>query len=336
MKGDAHGPARTMLELHAATYRHPVRRPRLLKPWATMPGPGIRAIDLAVKPGCILGMVGPNGAGKSTLMQVMAGLLSPEDGRVSMSSCEGEAQLRAAVGYMPERVNWTGPTTPSAVIDRLCAMRNLPVEAGRERLDLVGLSARADDALDTLSQGMKQRLSLATCLLGDPKVLLLDEPLNGLDPVAQSAFRRLLRQLADRGDAVVVSSHSLADLERLVDEIALLHQGRVIAVGPRAEIEQELGLAAQLDIAGLGDQPGDLGEDVKAESIPTEKGEDWAFRLHLHGDSWTVDRRRAFESLSITRLQPIQPELETVISAATGIDIDQTGFSILSEARRDA
>ena len=109
---------------------------------------------------------------------------------------------------------------------------------GHELLDLVGLGVRGLDDLSTFSQGMKQRLSLATALLGEPEILLLDEPLNGLDPVAQGAFRTLLRQLAERGTSIVVSSHTLSDLERIADEFVLLHHGRIVGKGTLFEIER--------------------------------------------------------------------------------------------------
>jgi ABC-2 type transport system ATP-binding protein len=321
-----------MLELRGATYRHPIRRPTRLRPWARAPGPGIRGIDLSIEGGIILGLVGPNGAGKTTLLQVLASLLPLESGRVILRDAQTDLQRRAAIGYMPERVTWAGPGTPRQVMARLCAMRGLDSEGAR-MLELVGLTKRSNDDLSTLSQGMKQRLSLAATLLGEPRVLLLDEPLNGLDPVAQGAFRNLLRQLADRGVAVIVSSHSLADLERLADEVVLMHRGRIVSSGPLTEIERGLGLRARLDVAGLGEMPDDFGEEVEVESIAVLQGEDWAARLHLNEGEWTAERRAALHSgLQVTRLSPVPAELEAVISAATGMAIEDAGFTIFSDS----
>jgi len=191
--------------------------------------------------------------------------------------------------------------------------------------------------LSTFSQGMKQRLSLAAALLGNPKILLLDEPLNGLDPVAQGAFRTLLRQLADKGSSVVISSHTLSDLERLADEFVLMHHGRIVANGPLLEIERNLGLRATLEIAGLGIPPTSFGEDIEAKEIPLHEGEEWAYHLHLAKGEWTTQRRSELgPEMTFTRLQPVQAGLETVISAATGLDIEDAGFTILSEADSDA
>ena len=326
-----------MLELNCATYRYSVRRPQRFRPWATTKGPGIRGIDLTISEGRILGLVGPNGAGKSTLLQVMANLLPLEDGTLSVANTTTREERRAAIGYMPERVTWNGPGSAIQVIERLCTMRNISPEEGHELLDLVGLGKRSVDDLSTFSQGMKQRLSLATALLGQPKILLLDEPLNGLDPVAQSAFRTLLGQLASRGTSIVISSHTLSDLERLADEFVLMHQGRIVANGPLAEIERDLGLRATLEIAGLGQAPTSFGDGIEAEEIPLHEGEEWAYHLHLEKGEWTTQKRSELgPEVTFTRLQPVPAGLESVISAATGVDIEDAGFSILSEADSDA
>jgi len=326
-----------MLELRAATFRYPVSRPRRFRPWATAPGPGIRGIDLSLSSGTILGLVGPNGAGKSTLMQIMASILPLEDGSLSVEGATAIEDCRATIGYMPERVTWNGPGTAQQAIERLCIMRDIPKENGHDLLDLVGLGNRVLDDLSTFSQGMKQRLSLAAALLGNPKILLLDEPLNGLDPVAQGAFRTLLRQLAEKGSSVVISSHTLSDLERLADEFVLMHHGRIVANGPLLEIERNLGLRATLEIAGLGIPPTSFGEDIEAKEIPLHEGEEWAYHLHLAKGEWTTQRRSELgPEMTFTRLQPVQAGLETVISAATGLDIEDAGFTILSEADSDA
>lgn len=325
-----------MLNLVDATFRYPVRTPRLFRPLSARPGPGIRGINLELISGKILGLVGPNGAGKSTLLHVIAGLLPLEEGSITFDHSPSIEARRANIGYMPERVTWSGPGTAKQAIERLCMMRKIPVFEGHNLLDLVGLTSRVDDDLSTFSQGMKQRLSLATALLGDPEILLLDEPLNGLDPVAQSAFRTLLSQLAERGICVVISSHTLSDLERLADEFVLMHQGRIVAEGPLSEIERDLGLKATLDIAGLGPAPTQFGDDIEVEEIDKQEGEEWAFRLHLQQGEWTSDRRSELgPDMTFTRLQDVPAGLETVISAATGIDIEDAGFAILSEVSTD-
>ena len=326
-----------MLELNSATFRYPVRRPRRLRPWATASGPGIKGVDLTLSSGTILGLVGPNGAGKSTLLQVLAHLLPLEDGTLKIEGISTPESYRESIGYMPERVTWNGPGTAQQEMERLCAMRNISESKGHELLDLVGLGARGLDDISTFSQGMKQRLSLATALLGEPEILLLDEPLNGLDPVAQGAFRTLLRQLADQGTSIVVSSHTLSDLERIADEFVLMHHGRIVGNGTLIEIERKLGLRATLEIAGLGQPPSSFGEGVEVKEIPLDEGEEWAYHLHLEKGEWTSQRRSEIgPEMTFTRLQHVPAGLESVISAATGLEIEDAGFTILSEAETDA
>ena len=325
-----------MLELNSATFRYPVRRPRRLRPWATASGPGIKGVDLTLSSGTILGLVGPNGAGKSTLLQVLAHLLPLEDGTLKIEGISTPESYRESIGYMPERVTWNGPGTAQQEMERLCAMRNISESKGHELLDLVGLGARGLDDISTFSQGMKQRLSLATALLGEPEILLLDEPLNGLDPVAQGAFRTLLRQLADQGTSIVVSSHTLSDLERIADEFVLMHHGRIVGNGTLIEIERKLGLRATLEIAGLGQPPSSFGEGVEVKEIPLDEGEEWAYHLHLEKGEWTSQRRSEIgPEMTFTRLQHVPAGLESVISAATGLEIEDAGFTILSEAESD-
>ena len=337
MKDKASGGTRDMLELNSATFRYPVRRPRRLRPWATASGPGIKGVDLTLSSGTILGLVGPNGAGKSTLLQVLAHLLPLEDGTLKIEGISTPESYRESIGYMPERVTWNGPGTAQQEMERLCAMRNISESKGHELLDLVGLGARGLDDISTFSQGMKQRLSLATALLGEPEILLLDEPLNGLDPVAQGAFRTLLRQLADQGTSIVVSSHTLSDLERIADEFVLMHHGRIVGNGTLIEIERKLGLRATLEIAGLGQPPSSFGEGVEVKEIPLDEGEEWAYHLHLEKGEWTSQRRSEIgPEMTFTRLQHVPAGLESVISAATGLEIEDAGFTILSEAETDA
>ena len=118
-------------------------------------------------------------------------------------------------------------------------------------IQIVGLSSKSDEILDNLSQGMRQRLSLACALIGNPKILVMDEPLNGLDPLAQRAFCNLLRTLANKGVAVVISSHQVADLEALVDRIALLHHGQLLIEGTLGDIRKELELDEESGIVEM-------------------------------------------------------------------------------------
>ena len=231
----ASGSMETILSLSDVSWRHQVRDSSSWKPWAKRDGAGIYSIDLEIKSGTILGLIGPNGAGKTTLMRAICGLYDCEG---FDKSCETR---RTEIGYMPEQVRWEGRITVNHALKSIAMMRDDSVDVD-SLIQTVGLSSKSDQMLDNLSQGMRQRLSLACALIGNPKLLVMDEPLNGLDPLAQRAFSNLLKNLAKKGVAVVISSHQVADLESLVDEIALLHQGQLLIEGSLAKVRNDLGL----------------------------------------------------------------------------------------------
>ena len=150
-------------------------------------------------------------------------------------------------------------------------MRNRIIDIDK-LIQIVGLSAKSDHLLDNLSQGMRQRLSLACALMGDPKVLVMDEPLNGLDPLAQRAFCNLLKDLASKGVAIVISSHQVTDMESLVDEIALLHQGQLLIEGSLSEVRRTLDLdndsgLVEMICSVTGIDPSDVSLDLSSDHM---------------------------------------------------------------------
>ena len=223
------------LTLTDVSWRHKIRDFSTWKPWAKRDGPGIHSINLEIKPGIILGLIGPNGAGKSTLMRAICGLYDCDGFNKSSSS------RRYGIGYMPEQVRWEGRISVRESLRTIAMMRDKEVDL-EKTIQTVGLSSKSESYLDDLSQGMRQRLSLACALLGDPKILVMDEPLNGLDPLAQRAFCNLLRNLASKGVAIIISSHQVADLESLVERIALLHHGQLLIEGTLPDVRKKLDL----------------------------------------------------------------------------------------------
>ena len=325
----------TILELSGV--RHLYRNSRATKAAArarslTPPRRGLIEADLRLEKGKILGLVGPNGAGKSTLMCVLAGILSPQKGTILLDGrpIEGDAsQLihRKRVGFMPERVGWSGPGTPKEVLQRLCVVRGLNRNIAMNLLETVGLRSRTNDLLSSLSQGMRQRLSLAVALMGDPEILLLDEPMNGLDPVAQGAFRDMIRQKADQGATVVISSHRLNELERIVNRVAIMNQGKIVTRGSFSSVEHDLGVGHRLLISGLGDSPRDRIVNNTLIEIEEIDGEpDWNMRLTRHDQSWSADLRAELveligkEGARLTLMEIVPPNLEEILATATGLE----------------
>ncbi len=254
-----------ILNLRNVTWRHKIRDYSSWKPWAKRDGAGIYQIDLEVKSGTILGIVGPNGAGKTTLIRVICGLYD----------CDGfdkpESYRRKFIGYMPEQVRWEGRTSVRNALSTIAEMRASFIDVDK-LLETVGLYSRSEDMMDNLSQGMRQRMSLACALMGNPEVIVMDEPLNGLDPLAQRAFTNLMKQLAKKGVSIIISSHAVSDLETLADRIALMHHGQILIEGTLSDIREKLDLEDDSDIVEMicavtGIEPDDITLEVSQESL---------------------------------------------------------------------
>jgi ABC-2 type transport system ATP-binding protein len=193
-------------------------------------------LTLSIPQGGVYGLVGPNGAGKSTLLRIVAGLVFPDRGSVRLFEQPASALLRQRLGVFIEAPTFFPFLTGEellVVLGRTSATR--PDTAALLRR--VGLEAAAARRIGGYSLGMKQRLAIAAALVGDPEVLVLDEPTNGLDPDGIAEMRRLVRDLADReGHTVLVSSHLLDEVERMCDRVAILSRGALAAEGTVAEL----------------------------------------------------------------------------------------------------
>lgn len=205
-------------------------------------------LDLSVPAGTVFGLIGPNGAGKSTTFLVLASLLAPTSGTVLVAGADPKANprtVRARVGYMPDVMGVYDNLRVGEYLEFFAAAYRIPRSTWPELtgslLELVDLQTKRDAMVDSLSRGMKQRLSLARALVHDPEILVLDEPASGLDPRARVDLRDLLRELADMGKTVVISSHILAELEEVCSEVAIMEAGRLLAVGTPRSIGDQLG-----------------------------------------------------------------------------------------------
>jgi ABC-2 type transport system ATP-binding protein len=192
-------------------------------------------VDLSVPSGTAFGYLGPNGAGKTTLIRMLLGLIRPTNGRMKLLGLPVPAQRRRAlarVGAIVDEPRFHGHMTGRQNLWALAAAREPEAHARIDAaLDRVGLRDRADDRVSEYSMGMRQRLGIAACLIADPELLILDEPMNGLDPAGMLEFRELIRSLVAEGRTVVLSSHLLDEVEKACDAIAIVDRGRVVAQG---------------------------------------------------------------------------------------------------------
>jgi ABC-2 type transport system ATP-binding protein len=204
------------------------------------PRVALQNVDLEVPRGCAFGFLGPNGAGKTTLIRLLLGLAEPTTGKMRVLGHDlpdGSAAALARVGAIIEEPRFH---------PHLSGRENLGIHAAaRERaaygridgaLARVGLTARADERVKAYSLGMRQRLGIARCLLADPELLILDEPMNGLDPAGIGELRELVRALVAEGRTVLLSSHLLDEVERTCDAAAIVDDGKVIAQGTLEEL----------------------------------------------------------------------------------------------------
>ena len=207
----------------------------------------VDAIDLEIPKGSIYGLVGPNGAGKTTTFAVAATLLKPTGGSVKVMGFDPAhhaRDVRRVMGYMPDGLGVYADLDVDEYLRFFAAAYRLPSSRWDQLLDdlleLVALTSKRTARVDSLSRGMKQRLSLARALVHDPDVLILDEPASGLDPRARAELRALLLQLASMGKTIVISSHILAELEDVCTHIAIMQEGSVLAAGGTAEVTSRL------------------------------------------------------------------------------------------------
>jgi ABC-2 type transport system ATP-binding protein len=218
-------------------------------------------VSFEVPEGEIFGFVGPNGAGKTTTLRILAALLEPSEGHASIGGVDVAKQpdlVHSRLGYMPDFFGVYDQLTVSEYLDFYAACYRQPkqrrTKVVAELLELIGLTERRDQLVDTLSRGLKQRLCLARALVHDPVVLLLDEPASGLDPRARVDMREILKELRRMGKTIVISSHILPELTELCTMIGIIDHGRMRATGSVQEVVQQLSAGRRVRIAVIGDK----------------------------------------------------------------------------------
>ena len=277
----------------------------------------VDGLDLSVPEGGVFGFLGPNGAGKTTTIRCLLGLVRPTSGDCRLMGADSQRGLHSVIGRVGSIVE-----TP-ALFPRFSGRRNLRLLArldgiGRKRVDealeRVGLAARANHPVKTYSLGMKQRLGIAAALLKDPAVLILDEPANGLDPAGIVEVRELLRTLGAEGRTVFVSSHQLAEVQTVCDQVAILSRGRAVAFGPVTDVlasSRSRGLIVRLDDL-------EAGLATLAEAGFEAAMDSGAIRVDLRpAEGARVSEALARRGLFVSELRPEEVSLETVFLELT-------------------
>ena len=314
------------MQFDSIGYRHQIPNPAWYNPFKKRKGAGITHVDLSIPEGCIIGLVGTNGAGKTTLLRMISGILPLEEGTVKRNGnvLDSDA-LRSLVGFMPEQVRWSSQGTIRRTMTEFAHLRGCSVQSALDVLAVVGLKNRMDSTLDSLSQGMRQRLSLGIALLGTPRVLVLDEPFNGMDPVAIDAFKRLLRSLANKGISIIVSSHHLAELDHLVDTIALLHRGQLLAHGTTDSLRAKLGFEQMTEIVLERDIEEELLDAMKVLEHIESEGQ---HRYVIESGHHDLLEKLVKNNHTISTWRVVPPTLIELLCAATGLDRETIGMDV--------
>jgi ABC-2 type transport system ATP-binding protein len=271
-------------------------------------------VDLLVPQGCAFGYLGPNGAGKTTLIRVLLGLTRADSGTMSLLGIPTRRRdALARVGAIVDEPRFHGHLTGRENLKILAAARG--GDARQQigpALDRTRLTHRADDKVSAYSMGMRQRLGLAACLLADPQLLILDEPMNGLDPAGMHEMRDMIRGLAEEGRTVMLSSHLLDEVERTCDQVAIVDHGKVIRQGPIDELTGAAGTAVEVQCPDPPAAARALGQPAIASRITVT--EDGLTVMLAAGpareQAAEINRRLVEAGISVYGLRPANVSLE--------------------------
>jgi ABC-2 type transport system ATP-binding protein len=268
-------------------------------------------VSFTIGSGEIFGLLGPNGAGKTTLFRVLLGMISRTSGEALLNGRPPtDCRSRDRVGYLPENHRFPGHVTGLGLLElsgRLCGMSESELGTRAESLlHLVGMDKWANTKIRKYSKGMLQRIGIASAMVSDPDILLLDEPTDGIDPVGKVEIRELLRQLRDAGKTIVINSHLLSEVEMAADRVAILNYGRLVRIGTMDELTVR---RCQFEIEGnFGDTVLELPADVgKVSSVSSGR-----LVVELTADERindVIDRLRAL-GISLHAVRPVAVSLE--------------------------
>ncbi len=287
----------------------------------------LNQLNLTIAKGELFGFVGPNGAGKTTVLKIISGLLTADSGIVSVAGFDvirDAAHLKEQIGYVPDFFGVYDDFKVMEYMEFYASVYGITGEKSRklceELLELVKLEDKKDFMVDSLSRGMKQRLCLARSLVHDPQLLILDEPVSGLDPRARLEMKDTLRQLNEKGKTIIISSHILSELEELCTTIGIIEQGRMATKGTIEEITQKINALMPIVVEVAGERKKTLQilkecPEVKNISMDRER-----FVLGFSGSlqqQVELLHKMVSEGVPVVSFQKKNSDLETIFMKVT-------------------
>ncbi len=194
----------------------------------------LHGVEFEVRGGAVVGLLGPNGAGKTTTIKIIMGISEPDSGEVLVSGKRASRSTRENIGFLPEAPYFYDYLTGREILTSFARFYRMKGDISRrvdEVLEIVGMRDEADRWVRSYSKGMLQRIGLAQAIIHDPDLLVLDEPMSGLDPIGRREFREIISGLKKKGKTILFSSHILQDVEMICDEVVMIYEGRVIKQG---------------------------------------------------------------------------------------------------------
>jgi ABC-2 type transport system ATP-binding protein len=299
----------------------------------------VRDLSMSVPKGSIVGFLGPNGAGKSTSLRMALGVLSPDEGRVSLFGAPPNIESLRHVGFLPEERGLYKKMSPRAIISYFARLKGMGASESRKRadelLERMGLGEFARSRVSKLSKGMSQKVQILASLAHQPDFLILDEPFSGLDPVNQQGLEEMIIEEHQRGATILFSTHVMEHAERLCDSIVMMARGRKVFDGTLDEAFGALGRAV---LIGVSD-----GFDLDAALAPKgfdandKSGDIWRVRLPVGMDAQDALRAAIDAGAPITSFRPEDAKLRDVfVSLVSEAEAEDLRQSLAADAARKA
>ena len=292
----------------------------------------VHGVSLTIPRGCIYGFLGPNGAGKTTTIRMIFDIFKPTSGRISILGASSALDVRKRIGYLPEEKGLYKAMTAAATIAYFASLKGLSRKAAKQRayelLERYGLGEFADSKIQALSKGMGQKVQVICAIAHEPEFVVLDEPFSGLDPVNQQVLEKLIRDLAQRGSTVLLSTHVMQHAERLCDQMLLIAKGRKIfdgtVAGAKATIPRRVLISTESSVEPLAGLDAVASITPLGESPTTPGTKDWEIRLRGQTNAQTSAQtilEKCFQSgIVLRRFDQSEPSLHDAFVALVGAD----------------